>query len=130
MCHILRWLFFVPQLAYGDDFLRVGPQRWAASQEDAFRRVHKFLGIPLKLGKGDLCRTIVALGQHIAATRNWAGIKMTEARRSSAFNKIRNALSTGFKNSELPELAGHTNFALQAVAGRAARTHARTVYQG
>ena len=58
---VLRRLLSVQQFAYVDDFLRVGPQRWAAAQEHAFRRLHKLLGIPLKLGKGDLCRTIVAL---------------------------------------------------------------------
>ena len=98
VCHILR-----------RHILR-GPQRWAAAQEDAFRRIHKLLGIPLKIGKGDLCRTIVALGHQIAATSEWAGLKMSEQRRTSVLKRIRNALSTGFKNSELPELAGHTNF--------------------
>ena len=86
---------------------------------DAFTN---YWAIPLKIGKGDLCRTIVALGHQIAATSEWAGLKMTEHRRTSVLKRIRNALSTGFKNSELPELAGHTNFGLQAVAGKSART--------
>lgn len=132
VCHILRRLFavLVLQLAYVDDFLKVERQNWAAAKENAFRRVHKLLGIPFKIGKGHSCRKIVALGHQIAATQDWAGLKQIEQCRTNVLQKISTSSSTGFKDPELPELAGHTNFGLQAVSGKAARTYARTVSQG
>ena len=123
VCAILRRLLAVPQLAYADDFLRVGPKWWAAAQEDAFRRIHAALGIPLKHGKDDVAHVIKALGHRIGATPKWAGLCLTEKRRESLLEKLKKALAHGFKDKgdtgpaeRLPELTGHVNFGMQAVA--------------
>ena len=46
----------------------------------AFRRVHGFIGIPLKVGKEDVSQRIEALGHIIAAQQLWAGLRMTDKR--------------------------------------------------
>ena len=62
VCGILRRLFAIPQMAYVDDFLRCVPKCYAAICEDAFQRVHRILGIPLKQGKDKVAARVEALG--------------------------------------------------------------------
>ena len=50
VCHILRDLFALPQIAYVDDYLRAMVAKYAVIGENAFRRVHGMLGIPFKIG--------------------------------------------------------------------------------
>jgi hypothetical protein len=128
VCMILRRLFALGQQAYVDDFLRVPPEKWAVIQEIAFRRVHRILGIPLKVGKEDLGRCLQALGHEIAATALWAGLRMTDKRREAVLLKISHSLAHGFKELEIQVLAGHLDFALLATAGKASRAFAHTIY--
>ena len=127
----LRRVLAIPQQAYVDDFLRVGPLLWASLQERAFRRIHELIGIPLKTGKNDLGRSVEALGHRLAATSLWAGLRLTEKRRAGCLQRILHSLHQGFESArQVAELGGHLNFALQATAGRSARAFAATVYEG
>ena len=128
VCHILRRIFAIPQLAYVDDFLRCSIRKWANSQEMAFRRVHGFIGIPLKVGKEDVSQCIEALGHIISAQALWAGLRMTEKRRESVLSRVSSALLKGFEDKEVEEITGHLNFALMATAGKTMFSFARTLY--
>jgi len=112
VCHILRRIFAVPQLAYVDDFLRCSIRKWASSQEIAFRGVHGFIGIPLKVGKEDVSQCIEVLGHIISAQALWAGLRMTDKRRESVILRVSTALLKGFGDKEMevhrpPQVRSH-----------------------
>ena len=128
MCYILRRIFAVSQLAYVDNLLRCSVRKWASAQEIAFRRVHGFIGIPLKVGKEDVSQCIEALGHITAAQQLWAGLRMTDKRRESVLLRVSTALVKGLGAKEVEEITGHPNFALMATAGKTMFSFARTLY--
>ena len=88
VCQILRKLFGIPQIAYVDDFLRVVPAKYAAACEDAFRRVHAMLGIPLKAGKEEVSERVGALGHTLMPHARWVALQISERRRAKLTAKL------------------------------------------
>ena len=130
MCHVLRVLFAVPQLAYVDDFLRVSPLVFAHLHEIVFQQVHRMVGIPLKKGKDQVARSIEPLGHVAAGSTQWVGLQLTHARAEKVTSKISHALKHGFEGKEVSKLAGDLQFALVATLGRAGKAFARGIYKG
>ena len=90
VCGILRRPFAIPQLAYVDDFLRCVPRCNAAICEDAFQRVHRILGIPLKTGKDKVAARVEALGGVLVSGSNIVAIRTTDERSTLLRKDIEN----------------------------------------
>ncbi len=129
VCLILARVFGIPQLAYVDDFLRVVPRAYAAACEDAFQRVHRILGIPLKLGKAEVSERIDALGHTLVASTGWTAMYVSDKRRNKLLARLERVRRTGFRPKEPRELGGELSFAAEACHGRCGRTFAVAVQQ-
>ena len=127
--HILRRLFSIPQMAFVDDFFRPAPRRFAALLQYAFRAVHDLLGIPLKEEKDHEPAMIMdLLGLRVAIGRDWAGCKLTEARRLDLVAAVDGALrSQALARREAARLGGQLGFAATALFGRIGRVYAAQV---
>ena len=129
VCHLLRRLFSVPQLAWVDDFMRAAPKRFAALLQWIFKEVHDMLGIPLKSEKdqGPSARLQV-LGMEVAATSLWSGLRLTSKRREELRIAVKTALRTKHLSArEAQRLGGQLGFASGAFFGRVGRGFAPVV---
>ena len=129
VCHILQRLFSVPQSAYVDDFMRGSPRRWAALLQWIFKEVHCMLGIPLKDEKnqGPAARLEV-LGMEIAATSQWAALRLTDARRETLQAAVDGALrARALSTRDAQRLGGQLGFASTGLFGRVGRAYAPIV---
>ena len=129
VCHLLRRLFSVPQLAWVDDFMRAAPKRFAALLQWIFKEVHAMLGIPLKGEKnqGPSAR-LELLGMEIAATSLWSGLRLTCKRKEDLRVAVNTALRTKHLSArEAQRLGGQLGFASSAFFGRVGRGFAPVV---